>query len=55
MKAIGKDAGDEVTLRALAKEVASVIGLSRVNIDVDFIEFSKTKEYENISIFKQLI
>ena len=41
-----KDAGDEVTLRALAKEAASVIGLSRVNIDVDFIELSKTKEYE---------
>ncbi|OBR94166.1 MULTISPECIES: phage tail spike protein [Clostridium] len=41
-----KDAGDEVTLRALAKEAASVIGLSRVNIDVDFIELSKTKEYD---------
>ncbi|KOF56115.1 phage minor structural protein [Clostridium sp. DMHC 10] len=41
-----KDAGDEVTLRALAKEAATVIGLSRVNIEVDFIELSKTKEYE---------
>ncbi|MBV4421025.1 phage tail spike protein [Clostridium tyrobutyricum] len=42
-----KDAEDEVTLRLLAQEVAEVTGLSRVNIDVDFIELSRTKEYEN--------
>lgn len=42
-----KDAEDEVTLRSLAQESANVIGLSKVSIDVDFIELSKTKEYEN--------
>ncbi len=42
-----KDAEDEVTLRLLAQEAAEVIGLSRVNIDVDFVELSRTKEYEN--------
>lgn len=42
-----KDAEDEVTLRLLAQEAASVIGLSKVSIDVDFVELSKTKEYEN--------
>jgi phage minor structural protein, N-terminal region len=42
-----KDAEDEVTLRLLAQEAANVIGLSKVSIDVDFIELSKTKEYEN--------
>jgi phage minor structural protein len=42
-----KDAEDEVTLRLLAQEAAEVTGLSRVNIDVDFVELSRTKEYEN--------
>lgn len=42
-----KDAKDEVTLRAMAKESIKTIGLSKVNIEVDFIELSKTKEYEN--------
>lgn len=42
-----KDAEDEVTLRLLAQEAAEVTGLSRVNIDVNFIELSRTKEYEN--------
>ena len=42
-----KDAEDEVTLRSLAQEAAEVTGLSRVNIDVDFVELSRTKEYEN--------
>lgn len=42
-----KEAEDEVTLRALATESANVIGLSKVSIDIDFIELSKTKEYEN--------
>lgn len=41
-----KEAEDEVTLRLLAKESANVIGLSKVSIDIDFIELSKTKEYE---------
>ncbi len=45
------DAGDEVTLRKMATDLANVIGLSTVNIQVDFIELSRTKEYEN---FKQL-
>lgn len=42
-----KDAEDEVTLRLMAQESANVIGLSKVSIDVDFIELSKTKEYES--------
>lgn len=42
-----KDAEDEVTLRLMAQETANVIWLSKVSIDVDFIELSKTKEYEN--------
>lgn len=42
-----KEAEDEVTLRSLAQEAAEVTGLSRVNIDVDFVELSRTKEYEN--------
>lgn len=41
-----KEAEDEVTLRTLAQESANVIGLSKVSIDIDFIELSKTKEYE---------
>lgn len=46
-----KEAEDEVTLRAMAKESIKTIGLSKVNIEVDFIELSKTKEYE---IYKHL-
>ncbi|WP_195603643.1 phage tail spike protein [Clostridium tyrobutyricum] len=42
-----KEAEDEVTLMLLAQEAAEVTGLSRVNIDVNFIELSRTKEYEN--------
>lgn len=45
------DANDEVTLRKMATDLANVIGLSTVNIQVDFIELSRTKEYEK---FKQL-
>ncbi|NFK79433.1 hypothetical protein FDA95_12655 [Clostridium botulinum] len=41
-----KEAEDEVTLRAMAKESIKTIGLSKVNIEVDFIELSRTKEYE---------
>lgn len=40
-----KEAEDEVTLRKLATEMAETIGLSSVNIQVDFIELSKTEEY----------
>lgn len=46
-----QDATDEPTLRAMAQAAAQKIGLSSVNIEVDFIELSRTKEYEN---FKQL-
>lgn len=41
-----RDATDEVILRKMATELANVIGLSSVNIQVDFIELSRTKEYE---------
>lgn len=41
-----KEAEDEVTLRVMTKESIKTIGLSKVNIEVDFIELSKTKEYE---------
>lgn len=41
-----KDAGDEVTLRKMATDLANVTGLSTVNIQVDFIELSRTKDYE---------
>lgn len=43
-----KDANDEVSLRALAEEKAKTIGLTKVNIEVDFLELSKTKEYEKL-------
>ncbi|NLK23291.1 MAG: hypothetical protein GX309_04730 [Clostridiales bacterium] len=46
-----KEANDEVTLRQLAKEAAKEIGLSNVNISIDFLELSKTKQYEK---FKEL-
>lgn len=46
-----QDAADEPTLRAMAQAVANKIGLSSVNIEVDFIELSKTREYEK---YKQL-
>ena len=42
-----KDAQDEVILRSLATELANTIGLSSINIQIDFIELSKIKEYEN--------
>jgi phage minor structural protein len=40
-------ADDEPTLRILAQEAAETIGLERTTIEVDFLELSKTKEYEN--------
>ena len=46
-----KEAEDEVTLRKVATELAKTIGLSSINIQVDFIELSKSKEY---SRFKEL-
>lgn len=42
-----KEAQDEVTLRSLSTELANTIGLSSINIQIDFIELSKIKEYEN--------
>lgn len=42
-----KDAQDEVTLRSLTTELATTIGLSTINIQIDFIELSKIREYEN--------
>lgn len=38
-----KEAEDEVTLRAMAKESIKTIGLSKVNIEVDFIGLRRTK------------
>lgn len=46
-----KEAADEVTLRKMASELAETIGLSSINIQVDFIELSKSNEY---SKFKDL-
>lgn len=40
-----KEAEDEVTLRKVATELAKTIGLSSINIQVDFIELSKSGEY----------
>ncbi|EKY28067.1 phage tail spike protein [Clostridium celatum] len=40
-----KEAEDEVTLRKVATELAKTIGLSSINIQVDFIELSKSREY----------
>lgn len=42
-----KYAYDEPTLKIMATETAKEIGLTNVNIEVDFIELSRTKEYEN--------
>jgi phage minor structural protein len=47
-KVVFSDAADEVTLRALAEEKANTIGLNKINIEVDFIELAKTKEYEKL-------
>ncbi|MDU2672846.1 MAG: phage tail spike protein [Clostridium sp.] len=46
-----KEAADEVTLRKMATDMAKVIGLSSINIQVDFLELSKTKQY---SMYKHL-
>ena len=40
-----KEAEDEVTLRKVATELAKTIGLNSINIQVDFIELSKSREY----------
>lgn len=45
------EAEDEPTLRIMANEYAKTMGLSNVNIEVDFIELSRAKEYEK---FKEL-
>ena len=41
-----KEVYDEVLLRQKAIELANTIGISAINIQVDFIELSKTREYE---------
>lgn len=46
-----KEAEDEATLRIMASEMAEAIGLSSINIQVDFIELSRSKQYEK---FKEL-
>lgn len=42
-----KDAYDEPTLKIMATETAKEIGLTNVNIEADFMELSRTKEYKN--------
>ncbi len=49
-----KDAADEPTLRIMAKEYAKTKGFANVNIEVDFIEISKSKEYENFKGLQQV-
>jgi phage minor structural protein len=49
VKKVTFDADDEVTLRAMAMDVATTIGLERTTIEIDLIELSKTKEYANYS------
>lgn len=44
-----KDAQDEPTLRIMAQEYAKIMGFTNVNIEVDFIELRRTKEYERYS------
>lgn len=51
IKKVQFDASDEPTLRILAQEAAKSIGLERTTIEVDFLELSKIREYEN---YKQL-
>lgn len=51
IKKVEFDADDEPTLRIMANEKAETIGLERTTIEVDFVELSRTKEYEN---YKQL-
>ncbi|PRR84518.1 phage tail spike protein [Clostridium vincentii] len=49
-----KDANDEPTLRIMATEAAKAIGLTNVNIEVDFMELSKAKEYENYKMLQEV-
>ncbi len=49
-----KDAADEPTLRIMAKEYVKTKGIANVNIEVDFIEISKSKEYENFKGLQQV-
>ena len=49
-----KEAEDEVTLRVMANELAEEIGLSSVNIQVDFIELSKVKQYHKFKSLETL-
>jgi phage minor structural protein len=47
IKKVSFDANDEPTLRVLAQAAADTIGLERITIEVDFMELSKTVEYQN--------
>jgi phage minor structural protein len=49
-----KEANDEPTLRIMATEMAKTIGLTNVNIEVDFVELSRTKEYENFRLLEEV-
>lgn len=49
-----KDAYDEPTLRIMATEAAKSIGLTNVNIEVDFLELSRTKEYEQYKLLQEV-
>lgn len=51
IKKVEFDADDEATLRIIAQEKANTIGLERITIEVDFVELSRTLEYQN---YKQL-
>lgn len=48
------EAEDEPTLRAMAEEYAKTMGLTSVNIEVDFIELSRAKEYENFKSLQEV-
>lgn len=48
------EAEDEPTLRAMAEEFAKTMGLTNVNIEVDFIELSRAREYENYKMLQEV-
>lgn len=47
IKKVQFNADDEPTLRIMAKDAANTIGIERTTIEVDFVELTRTKEYEN--------
>lgn len=48
------EAEDEPTLRSMAEEFAKTMGLTSVNIEVDFIELSRAKEYEKFKALQEV-